>query len=99
MSCYIKEEGIERVEKTSNIEGFTATIKSFVFSVLNNFFGNTYKKEDGIEKASYATNPRGYLYSMCNEAPALACSFSPQKFQKELTKRLVTMVDGGVHFC
>ena len=28
----------------------TATIKSFVFFVLNSFLGDTYKKESGIEK-------------------------------------------------
>ena len=45
------------------------------------------------------SNTEGFIYSNCNEAPARASSLSPQKFQKELTKRLVTMVDGGVHFC
>ena len=74
------------------------TKESSGFSVLNTSFV-ILKKEDGIEKASYATNLRGYLYSKCNEALSRACSFSPQKFQKELTLRLVTMVDEGVHFC
>ena len=75
------------------------TMESSGFEVLNNFFGNTYKKEDGIEKASYATNPRRYLYSICNETPSRVYSLSTLKPKKNRTQRLVTMVDGGVHFC
>ena len=45
------------------------------------------------------SNTEGFIYSNCNGVPSRACSFLPQKLQKELTKRLVTMVDGGVHFC
>lgn len=36
----------------------TATIKSFVFFVLNSFFGNTYKKDDGMEIVGESATPR-----------------------------------------
>ena len=37
----------------------TAIIKSFVFSVLNTFFGDTNKKEDGIEIVGESANSLG----------------------------------------
>ena len=37
----------------------TAIIKSFVFSVLNSFLSDTYKKEDGMEIVGESATPRG----------------------------------------
>ena len=35
------------------------TMDSLGFFVLNSFFGNTYKKEDGMEIVGESANPRG----------------------------------------
>lgn len=35
------------------------TMESSGFFVLNSFFGDTYKKEDGIERIEESANPRG----------------------------------------
>ena len=40
----------------------TAIIKSFVFSVLNTFFGDTNKKEDGMERIEGSANSRGSAF-------------------------------------
>ena len=39
----------------------TATIKSFVFFVLNSFLGDTYKKESGIEKENKTNRNVGLI--------------------------------------
>lgn len=39
----------------------TATIKSFVFSVLSSFLGDTYKKESGIEKENKTNRNVGLI--------------------------------------
>ena len=38
------------------------TMESSGFSVLNSFLGNTYKKEDGMEKIRERATPRGSLF-------------------------------------
>ena len=55
------------------------TMESSGFSVLGTFFGDTYKKEDGIEREDKTSNTEGFIYNSCNGVPSRACSLSTLK--------------------